>query len=199
MKYPVLFLLFLITFNKSLFAQDFETIRKQYPDEKAVLLNRLYQYNISLKDGQPSIQSHESQQIAYLSGSAATYMSEYGFSHSDFQKLISYEAYTRTPDDKKLKVSEFKTSTSKESFVFYDDVKFTSFNFPSIEAGAIGNLDVSWQNTDPHLLSPYFFSGYMPNLNSELQLTVDKNIQLKYKLMGLDTSNILVKVISKIC
>ncbi len=197
MKYTVLFLLFLISSNQSLFAQDFEAIRKQYPDEKAVLLNRLYQYNISLKDGQPYIESHESQQIAYLSGSAASYMSEYGFSHSDFQKLISYEAYTRTPDDKKLKVSEFKTSTNKESFVFYDDVKFTSFNFPSIEAGAVGNLEVSWQNTDPHLLSPYFFSGYMPNLNSELQLTVDKNIQLKYKLMGLDTNNILVTITSK--
>ena len=196
MKCSAIIVLFLIPFNTYLFAQDFDAIRKQYPSEKAILLNRLFQYNISIKNNQPYVESHESQQIGYLSNAAASYMSEYGFSHSDFQKLISYEAYTFTPDSKKLKVSEFKTSSNKESFVFYDDVKFTSFNFPSIEAGSVGNLEVSWQNTDAHLLSPYFFSGYMPNLNSELQITVDKKILLKYKLMGLDTNNISLTITS---
>ena len=174
-------------------AQDFETLRKQFPGEKAVMLNRTFEYNISLKDGAPFVESHEIQQIEFLLNSATAYMGEYGFSHSDFQQLIAYEAYTRTPDDRKLKVSEFKTSTDKESFVFYDDVKQTTFNFPAIEPGAVGNLDISWQNKDPHLLSPYYFDTYLPIVNSELKLTVAKEISIKYMLMGLDTSNIVVK------
>jgi len=178
-------------------AQSFETIRKQFPDEKAVMLNRTLEYNIDLKNGQPYVESHEQQQIEYLLGTAATFMGKYGFSHSDFQQLVSYDAYTLTPDNKKLKVSEFKTGTDKESFVFYDDVKETSFNFPAIEPGAIGNLEVSWNNTDPHLLSPFYFTDYMPVVNSELKITVSKDISLKYHLIGQDTSNVSVNVESK--
>ena len=185
------------SFPDILKAQSFELIRKQFPDEKAVMLNRTLEYNIDLKNGQPYVESHDLEQIEYLLGTATAFMGEYGFSHSDFQELVSYDAYTRTPDDKKLKVGEFKTSTDKESFVFYDDVKHTTFNFPSIEPGAIGNLQVSWHNKDPHLLSPFYFTDYMPVVNSELKVTVSKDISLKYLLMGLDTGYIAVTIESK--
>ncbi|WP_259065325.1 DUF3857 domain-containing protein [Mucilaginibacter sp. X4EP1] len=178
-------------------AQTFDALRKQFPDEKAVLLNRTLEYNINLKDGKPYVESNELQQIEYLLGSATAYMGQYGFSHSDFQQLVSYEAYTRTAGDKKLKVSEFKTSTDKESFVFYDDVKETTFNFPAVEPGAIGNLQVSYLNKDPHLLSPFYFTSYIPVANSELKINVSKDISLKYQLVGLDTSQIAVSVESK--
>jgi hypothetical protein len=184
-------------FSNILRAQSFELIRKQFPDEKAVMLNRTLEYSIDLKNGQPYVESHDLEQIEYLLGTATAYMGEYGFSHSDFQELVSYDAYTQTPEDKKLKVGEFKTSTDKESFVFYDDVKHTTFNFPSIEPGAIGNLQVSWHNKDPHLLSPFYFTDYMPVVNSELKITVSKDISLKYLLMGLDTGYISVTVESK--
>ncbi|RYU91669.1 DUF3857 domain-containing protein [Mucilaginibacter terrigena] len=180
--------------QNSLKAQSFDELRKQYPDEKAVMLNRKLEYNISVKEGQPYVESNEVQQIAYLLSSATAYMSEYGFSHSDFQKLVTYKAFTKTPQDKKLKVTEFKTSTSKESSVFYDDYKRTTFNFPAVEPGAVGNLEVSWQNKDPHLLSPYYFANYMPMVNSELRVTVSKDVSIKYHLMGQDTSRIVIKV-----
>ena len=187
----------LVIFSKNLRAQDLDSIRKQYPGEKAVLLKRTLEYNIDLKNGEPYVESNEVQQMEYLLGSATAYMGQFGFSHSDFQQLVSYDAYTLTPEDKKLKVSEFKTSTDKESFVFYDDVKQTTFNFPSVEPGAIGNLQVSWHNTDPHLLSPFYFANNIPVLNSELKITISKDISLKYVLAGIDTANITVNVESK--
>ena len=187
----------LVIFSKNLRAQDLDSIRKQYPGEKAVLLKRSLEYNIDLKNGEPYVESNEVQQMEYLLGSATAYMGQFGFSHSDFQQLVSYDAYTLTPEDKKLKVSEFKTSTDKESFVFYDDVKQTTFNFPSVEPGAIGNLQVSWHNTDPHLLSPFYFANNIPVLNSELKITISKDISIKYVLAGLDTANISVNVESK--
>lgn len=178
-------------------AQTLESIRQQFPDEKAVLLNRTLEYNIDLKDGKPAVESHEVQQIEYLSTNAAAFMGAYSFYHSDFQKLIAYEAYTRTPADQKLKVSEFKTSTDKENSVFFDDVKQTTFNFPAVEPGSVGNLQVSWNNTDPHLLSAYYFASYMPVVNSGLKINVSKNISLKYRLLGLDTDKIAVTVESR--
>jgi len=178
-------------------AQNIDSLRKQFPNEKAVALNRSIEYNISLKDGAPYVESRELQQTVYLSDAATAYMGKSSFSHSDFQQVINYEAYTLTPDNRKLKVTDFKTSTDKESFVFYDDVKETTFFFPSVEPGAIGTLDVSYVNKDPHLLSPFYFTDYIPSVNSQLKLTVDKNVSLKYELMGQDTSNIVVNIDSK--
>lgn len=175
-------------------AQDIAAARRQFPDEKAVLLKKILEYNITLKDGQPQVQSHESQQIAFLGNAASAFMGSYGFSHSDFQELISYEAHTSTADKKTLKVSDFKTSSDKEGFVFYDDVKETTFNFPAVEPGAVGNLEVSWHNKDPHLLSPFYFSSYMPALNSELKINVSSDVALKFYKIGLDTANIIVNV-----
>jgi len=186
-----------VLFPAFLKAQNLESIRKQFPDEKAVLLNKTLEYTIDIKDNQPKVESQETEQIEYLLGSATAYMGQYGFSQSDLQQLKSYEAYTITPDNKKLKVVDFKTSIDKESFVFYDDVKQTTFNFPSVEPGAVGNLQVSYNNTDPHLLSSFYFTGGIPVVNSELKLNVSKDISLKYQLMGIDTSYFAVTVESK--
>ena len=187
----------LILQQSNLKAQTTAELRKQFPDEKAVLLNRTLSYTIDTKDGLPNVVSNEADQIAYLLNSATAYMNDYGFSQSDFHKLVSYQAYTRTATDKKLKVTEFKTSTSKESSVFYDDVKYTSFAFPAVEPGAVGNMEVSYQNPDAHLLSPYYFSSYMPVVNSQLKVTVSKDVSIKYRLMGSDTSHIIVKAETK--
>jgi len=175
-------------------AQSLDELRKQYPDDKAIMLSKTLEYNISVKDSQLNVESKESQQIEYLSSNTAALTNEFGFFHSDFQRLVAYEAYTRTPGNKKLKVNDFKTSTSKESFVFYDDLKETTFNFPAIEAGAIGNLTVSWQNKDPHLLTPFYFSNYLPTLRSELKINVSKDVALQYMLAGLDTGQISVSI-----
>ncbi|HVW96008.1 MAG TPA: DUF3857 domain-containing protein [Mucilaginibacter sp.] len=172
------------------FAQGLTELQQQFPNEKAVFLNRQLSYSIKIKDGQPVVESNEVEQIEYLLGTATTFMGNFSFSHSDFQQLVSYDAYTLTPSGKKLKVTDFSTSSDKEDFVFYDDVKEKTFRFPAVEPGAIGNLHVSWQNKDPHLLSSFYFTSYIPSVNSELKITVDKNVVLKYQLLGIDTDKI---------
>jgi hypothetical protein len=174
--------------------QSFEEIKSKYGLEHAVFLNNSLQYNISIKEGQPYVESKESEQIQYLTTEASKYMSSYGFFHSDFQQVVSYEAFTRTANDKKLKVSEFKTRSSKEDFVFYDDSKETTFDFPSAEEGAVGNLEVSWVNKNPYLLSPFYFERGLPVLNSELKITFPKDMSIKYRLLGMDTLNVTLKV-----
>lgn len=161
------------------------------------MLNKILEYTIDIKDGQPVVDSHSSQQIEFIDNTAASYMSNFGFSQSNFRQVVAYEAYTRTPNDKKIKVNDFKTSDDKESFVFYDDVKETRFNFPYVEPGAVGNLDVSYHDKDPHLLAPFYFESYIPVINSELKVAVSKDVTLAYRLMGLDTSKITVTVEEK--
>ncbi len=169
-------------------AQSFDQIKKQYGLEHAVLLKNALHYNISIKEGKPYVESSEIQQIQYLTADASKYMSSYGFYHSDFQQLISYDAYTRTASDKKLKVLDFKTKSSTEDFVFYDDSKETTFNFPYVEEGAIGNLEVSWENKNPYLLTPFYFERGIPVLKSEIKITFPKDMNIKYRLLGMDTA-----------
>src|SRR6185312_17543845 len=83
-------------------AQKLEALQQQYHGEKAVMLNKSLEYTIVLKDGRPHVESQEAKQIEFLTSDATSYMNGYSFSHSDFQKLASYEAYTTTPNDKKL-------------------------------------------------------------------------------------------------
>jgi hypothetical protein len=175
-------------------AQSLDDLRKQYPDEKEVLLNKITEYTITVKDDQPNVESKETEQLAFLSADAMAANSGYSFYHSDFHQVGNYQAYTRTANNKIFKVTDFKTSSDKESFVFYDDVKETTFNFPDAEPGAVGNLEVSLHNTEPHLLSGFYFTTYIPVVNSELKITASADVSLKYYKLGLDTDKISVEI-----
>ncbi len=189
----IVFILF-SWFTLSLKAQNIEELRKQYPSEKAVFIDKLVDYNFVLKDDQLQVESREKESIAFLTESAANYVGSFSFYHSYFRELINYTAQTKTAGNKIIKVTNFKTASDKQSFVFYDDVKKMSFNYPSIEPGAVGTLDVSWVNKDAHLLPSHYFKSYLPVLNSELKLTVANGIVIRYQKMGLDTANILVTI-----
>jgi hypothetical protein len=189
----VVLFLFIFSLPTSGFGQRFDEIKKQYPQDHAVVLANKLHYDISIREGKPHIESEETEQIEFLTPDASKYLSSYGFYHSDFQQVVAYEAFTRTASDKRLDVKDFKTKSSKEDFVFYDDSKETTFDFPSIEEGAIGNLRVSRLNTNPYLLNSFFFGRGIPVLNSELSISFPKEMIIRYRLMGLDSSQISVK------
>jgi hypothetical protein len=174
------------------YAQTTEEVKKKFPGEEAVLLNSVLIYKITIKDGAPAVESKDVQQFMYLSANAGAYMSKYGFTHSSFHELEEYAAYTKTPDNKKIKVTDFKTTDSKSSGIFYDDVKETSFDFPAISPGAIGTLELSMLHKDAHLLSPYYFARSIPVMNSELRISFPKSMSVKYLLKGNDTARISV-------
>ena len=41
--------------NSKIKAQDIESLSKQFPGEKAVMLKRIFEYNISLKSDEPYV------------------------------------------------------------------------------------------------------------------------------------------------
>ena len=165
-------------------AQSVEEIQAKYPGEQAVVLDHSLHYKISLVNGEPQVQNKETHKVLYLSAQAGAYLSKYGFWHSSLHELQSYEAYTRTAGDKKIKVLDFKTTDSKSNGIFYDDVKETSFDFPAVAPGAIGTLELSMSDKDPHLLSPFFFSRGIPVVNAELTISFPKTMSVKYVVKG---------------
>src|SRR5450432_1202011 len=171
-------------------AQALDQMLQKYPGEKALMLNHSMSYKISIADGQPRVESDETTQIMYLSEESGGFRGRYGFSHSSLSELKQYEAYTRTANDKKIKVSDFQTSDSKSDEVFYDDAKETEFDFPAITPGATGNLHVSILHKDAHLLMPFFFSNILPVVKSELKIIFPKEMSIKYRVLGNDSAKI---------
>jgi hypothetical protein len=167
-----------------LFAQKAEEVRAKFPGHEAVVLSNSLQYKITIEDGKPVVESKDVQQLLYLSNNASAYLSRYSFTHSSFHQLQAYQAFTRTPDSKKIKVTDFKTSHSKTSGIFYDDVKETAFDFPAIAPGAVGTLELSLRHKNAHLLSPFYFTRGVPVLNSELKISFPKDMNIKYIIRG---------------
>lgn len=178
-------------------SQDVDEIKKKFPGTEAVVLNSNMNYKIKIKEGKPVVESNDFQQLLFLSSNAGAYMGRYGFSHSSFHRLLDYEAYTQTPENKKIKVSDFKTSDDQRGSVFYDDVKETIFDFPGVTAGSIGTLKLNYAHEDPHLLSPFYFSRRIPVINSQVSISFPKDMKIKYLLRGYDTSVIKINTETK--
>lgn len=179
-----------IGYSSSLQAQSVEEVKTRFPGHEAVAVNNSMSYKIKLVNSEPQVESKDLEQILYLSNNAATYMSRYGFTHSSFHQLQEYEAYTHTSDKKKIAVKDFKTTNSKTSGIFYDDVKETMFDFPAIGPGAVGTLELNLKHKDAHLLSPFYFSRKIPVLKSELKISFPKDFQVKYIIRGDDKKQI---------
>jgi hypothetical protein len=173
-----------------LHAQQVDEIKTKFPGEEAVMLNNSIAYHITIKDGKPLVESNEQQQIMFLSANVATYMSKYGFSHSSFNQVTAWSAWTKTAEGKKIKVADSKTTDNTSGSIFYDDVKETNFDFPAIAQGAVGSLEISRVHNNAHLLAPCYFSHYIPLIQGELKITFPKDMSVKYVLRGNDTGRI---------
>jgi len=173
-----------ISICSPLFSQTMEDISKVFPGEPIVVHNHSVHYKLSVKEGQPHAESHEVIELMYLSSNAGSYMSRQAFYHSSFRQVRNYKAYTITPAGKKIQVKDFKTSQNRSSSVFYDDSKETEFDFPSVTSGAVGRLEYTVTHTNPRLLSPHYFSRYVPVINGELKISFPKDMSVKYMIKG---------------
>lgn len=171
-------------------AQTAAELQAKYPGEQAVMLDHTMHYTITVRNGEPQVQSRESQRLMYLSVQSGAGISEYGFYHSGFHEIQQYSAYTLTAAAKKIKVTDFKTGDSKSNEIFYDDIKETSFDFPAVAPGSVGTLETSVIDKNPHLLSPFYFSMPMPVVHARLQLTFPKTMHVRYVLRGIDTARV---------
>jgi hypothetical protein len=173
----------LVCFSNFVFGQSVDEIKNSFPGEQAAFKNHSVHYIFKLKDGEPYAESKEVQEMLFLSNNAV-YLSRFGFYQSSFDTIDDYEAYTITPEGKKIAVKEFKTTANRSRSVFYDDIKETSFDFPSVTTGSIGHLEYRSVHKNLRLLSPHYFSHGIPMVNGELKITFPKEMTIKYQVMG---------------
>lgn len=177
------------------FAQDWKT---KYSNADAVYTKLACEVVIKWENGKLVSTSNYSESLVYLTGNAVKMMSKGHIYHSSFNELKSWDAYTQLPDEKKkLKTSNTSTASSRQDYIFYDDVKSTTFDYTGGIVGASRHLEYQLLNKNIHLLSPYYFERYFPVAENQLSITFPSNVKLKYIAKGLNASKIQVTESSK--
>lgn len=179
---------------------EMEYIAKKYANEDAVYLQKNENAEIIIEGDSLVVYNHSFSDMLMIRDNTAPY-AEKQIGYSAFHELNDLNPKTLVPSGdkfKEVKVEEIKDIASFDGGVFFDDVRYKKFIFPSLIKGAIARLDYTEKINEPRFLSPYFFGSYLPVLKSSYSISFPKEVKISYKLMGKNTENIkFVESVSK--
>lgn len=162
-------------------AQKFTAIREMYPTEEAVQVVFSRDLRFFMENGKLLAESEYQQDIMLLNEKTASFFSKSSVYHSGFNELKSLEAYTIFPDGrKKQQITEKKTTAASQNAIFYDDSKETSFNFPSLQQGAVTSVNHIIRHNEPRLIGPFIYTSSLPALKVSFTVTVPDGVEIGY-------------------
>lgn len=194
-KYLILFLaIALQSILQVCYAQEelVEEAKAKYPDARAVILNNKEEYNIFIEDGKLKGTCEVNRQI-YINKESAISLQNESVSTNSFMEAKDINAYTLVPKNKKYekrKVEKIELKDDLSDIAFYDEQKSYKFVFPSVQVGAITSLTHQIIYNDPHFMGSFYWTDFIPSIQKELKITVQKNININYKIFNQDKLNI---------
>lgn len=176
--------IFFLLFTVALFAQqskEFESYKKQYPDENYIRLQESTYITIRIEDGALAISQEIQEQDMYLSD-AASQGSKESKSFSYFFELASIEAVAYNFRDGKYreeKVSDFKYKDQLDQS-FYDDAKSVNFIYNNLKKGSKTTLKYVEKIKNPRFLSPFYFASFYPIVQNKVTIEADNEVTLRF-------------------
>ena len=172
-------------------AQTSKTLKEQFPAADAVYTNLLCHVDISMNNENKLVASSRYEEdLVFLTDNSVRMMSRGRIYHSSFNTLGDWTAYTKLPDNKKLKIANTTTNSSTQNYIFYDDAKATSFDYSGATLGATRHLEYVLQHNDPHLLTPHYFDRYFPVANGELRISFPSSVKIRYVVKGVSADKV---------
>lgn len=183
-----LFIAFTLSVSNITFAQteEVERARKRYPDETAIFLLKDHRYNLYVEKGQLKINSEIHEQMLINKETGIGYQSRSIFTGS-FVEAKNIKAYTLLPKNNKYikkEAEDIELKSNPGKFSFYDDLQSYNITFPFVNAGAITDITYNCIYNEPRFFGSFYFVDYLPILQNQLTLTVQKGIKITYKLMN---------------
>lgn len=152
-----------------------------------------------MNHGELDIKSSYDEQMLFLTENGGNFADK-SIGYSSFREILHIDAKTLIPDKrgfKELPVNEITESNKLTGSTFVDDYKEKSFVFPGVKAGAIADLKYAERISEPRFLGSFYFRSYVPVVASELAVHVDKDVVLKYILMGTTKDQVIFEKSSK--
>lgn len=181
-------------------AQDIDGLATMYNKSMALFNTIKQEVKLFFKENTLVAESVDEREMLVLNEKANGMYNKYKVFHGSFDELKSVEAYTKVPENgkyKKIKVEEFKVQNAQSNSVFYDDVKETAFDFPAITKGSICYVTSTSFHKDIHLLTPHYFTSYLPVLNNTLSIEFPNTVKLQYIIKNDEAKTINVQAITK--
>lgn len=162
-------------------AQSLQEVQARYPNEAAVFLNYKTELRLFLQNDTPAAERKQVNDLMILSEKNAGLFARSAVYHSGFNQLTAMDAYTVVPGSKKkIPIGQTKTQNSTSRSIFYDDVKETSFDYPSLTQGAIAHIEYTQLLKEAHLITPFSYGAGIPGWNVTFTAIVPENIEIKY-------------------
>lgn len=184
---------FLLLVQFSVFANghdhpSLKELQSTYPTEKAVFINRSEHLNVKVSWGKLKVYEEAKEEVLYLRKEANVFADE-NIYFSRFSMVEGLKAWTYVPKSapgkySKEKVENIEEQNSISRGVFFDDSKRLSFTFPAADEGSKTYMEYTKVYNDPKFLGKFYFQYYIPSLNSEYKITVDKDCEIGYKLFN---------------
>lgn len=178
---------------------DINDMKKKYPGYSELVIKERQSYDFTLQNKRPSILQDNYFESVILSEQGVHNNAE-NVSFSQLVPLKSYEGYTSVKidgKDKKIPVREITDLAESSGGVFHSDVKSKKLLFTNLDVGAKKIYSYQSQFLDPFLLHKFVFSGNVPVEESVLELSVDKDIEIGYKIFNNTANDIEFSVDSK--
>ena len=182
-----LFFVFSLAGNAQPQKYQLHEISEGYKGHDAVVLSSKDCIKIDFdKKNKLRIKNSHSQETYFLTNNTKLYSDEY-ITYSSFNDVKNLNAFLYEFDNgkyKKKSASNIVQQDDFSSYVFYDDNKSVRVVYPSITKESVSSLSYDEYFNDPHVLTNFYFSSYIPVDNAEVSIEFPVNVSVKYKLFN---------------
>jgi hypothetical protein len=159
-------------------------IRKRFPDESVVFLERSSTITFSLEGDSLKAHTDISEDLFHLKNQTDNYTNRrvYG---SSFMKVDKLKAKTLVWEKNKYKevpVSGWTKSSSADDNIFYDDSYYYTCNYPSVAADNRTQLEYREIYKDIRLMTGFIFTTYAPQVKSKFVIKAPRGVEFFFEV-----------------
>jgi len=182
----LLFILFLAPVLLAQNPKEVALIAAKYPDERAIFLKYDVQIDIRLEAEMPVLKVKNREEVLLLREDSKNLASDKIY-YNSFMKVEDVQLGTLVPEKNKYRfvpVTDKKVQRPLSNYVFYDDSKEITYNFPEPAKNNILSTSYTTTYLEPWMSKTLLFQQYYPTANLHFKMNVAKGIELGYNMFG---------------
>jgi hypothetical protein len=195
-------LILLISFPGILTGQtpgELQLYSAKYPGNSLILASLKEDIVLGITDGKITADIRESKEYVALTDNANFYADSretFGSNHL-FREIEAYSLVPEKGGYRKIPVKDYKRSTEVTGDSFYDDMYTLNFTFPSVVRGSRLISKIHTSSDDPSFPYKFYFGDFFPCDEYIFTVTCPKDLEIRHKDFGRDTSIIKFDVTRK--
>lgn len=189
----LLFFLIIATISKSQPSVELNDLMSRYSDSQGVYIEKLLNIEVRFdKNKVPFFHINQKDILMVLSENTAAFSTGkeiYGYGYH----LKKISAYTLVPGEEKyqrVEVKDFVKTSEIGDGLFYDDRVAYNYTYPSVCKGSKLVFESEYAISKPEYPVISFFGTGVPESNSVVNLRLPENVDIRYKVFGLDTTSV---------